>query len=133
MAAEDLPREVHDQEDIAEEHSFDELARGLASGTVSRSKMLRLLGGVLVGGVVASIPGLAWAQPNCPSGYTLCDDGLCYDLQTNNCNCGACGNRCAGSERGRCCKKGRCTRPKRKEICPLPDDPNYCQLGISPS
>jgi hypothetical protein len=133
MAAEDLPRQAHTPEDITDEHFFDELARGLASGTVSRSKMLRLLGGVLVGGVVASIPGLAWAQPNCPSGYTLCGDGKCYDLETNRCNCGACGNVCAGSERGRCCKNGKCTRPKRHATCPEPNDENYCQPGIAPS
>jgi hypothetical protein len=52
MAAEDLPREDHDQEDITEQHSFDELARRLASGTVSRRSALRLLGGALLGGAV---------------------------------------------------------------------------------
>jgi hypothetical protein len=59
--------------------SFDELAKGVASGTLSRSKALRLLGAALVGGVLASIPGVAWAQPpstagrcrpQCPEGYT---------------------------------------------------------------
>jgi len=48
MAAEGLPREVRDQEDITEEHSFDQLARGLASGAVSRGQALRMLGGALL-------------------------------------------------------------------------------------
>jgi hypothetical protein len=34
----------------ARERSFDELARGLASGSVTRGKALRLLGAALVGG-----------------------------------------------------------------------------------
>jgi hypothetical protein len=50
VAAEDLPRQVHDQEDITEEHSFDELAHGLASGSASRRQALKLLGGALLGG-----------------------------------------------------------------------------------
>ena len=43
------------------ERSFDELASGLARGTLSRGKALRLLGAALVGGAFASIPGVAWA------------------------------------------------------------------------
>jgi len=100
MAAEDLPRQAHNPEDITEEHSFDELARGLANGTVSRRRALRLLGGALLGGVLASIPGVALAQPegrggppggsqgcpypgqirvfggrcDCPSGQVLCNN-----------------------------------------------------------
>jgi hypothetical protein len=49
-----------------EEHSFDELARGLASGSVSRRKALRLMGAALLGSTLASIPGVALAVP--PSG-----------------------------------------------------------------
>jgi hypothetical protein len=43
------------------ESSLDELAKGLASGTVSRGKALRWMGGALVGAAVASVPGGAWA------------------------------------------------------------------------
>jgi len=43
------------------EHSFDELARGLASGTLSRRKALKLMGAALVGSALASIPGVALA------------------------------------------------------------------------
>jgi hypothetical protein len=43
--------------------SLDELAKGLASGTISRGKALRLMGSALVGGALASVPGVAWATP----------------------------------------------------------------------
>jgi hypothetical protein len=50
----------------ARDHSFDELTRGLASGTLSRGKALRLMGAALVGGALASIPGTAWGvKPTC--------------------------------------------------------------------
>src|SRR3712207_2670249 len=43
------------------ERSFDELAKGLAAGSVSRRKAIRLMGAALVGGALASFPGAAWA------------------------------------------------------------------------
>jgi hypothetical protein len=43
------------------ELSFDDLAKGMASGALSRGKALRLLGAALVGGALASVPGVAWA------------------------------------------------------------------------
>jgi len=46
-----------------EEHNLDSLARGLASGSVSRGKALKLMGATLVGGALASVPGVAWAAP----------------------------------------------------------------------
>jgi len=41
--------------------SFDELARGLASGSISRGRAIRLMGAALVGGTLASFPGVGWA------------------------------------------------------------------------
>jgi hypothetical protein len=38
---------------------FDELTRALASGSISRCKALRLMGAALVGGTLASFPGVA--------------------------------------------------------------------------
>jgi hypothetical protein len=35
--------------------SFDELASGLASGSISRGKALKLMGAALVGGTLASL------------------------------------------------------------------------------
>jgi hypothetical protein len=93
----------------ARDHSFDELTRGLARGTLSRGKALRLMGAALVGGALASIPGIAWAKPKpadakcnhdkqCASGQ--CVDGVCQggtcprpQLTAGDCNCAArCGD-----------------------------------------
>jgi hypothetical protein len=66
------------------------------------------------------------AQCGCPEGTTFCpDDGLCYNLQTNNCHCAdvrvsggsPCGGVCPGSGLGRCCENGLCTTGTPTE-CP---------------
>jgi hypothetical protein len=113
------------------ERSFDELAKGLANGKLSRRGMLRMLGGALLGGTLASIPGVAWAAKpgcasgvtckgkccpvgatctkgagggcTCPTGQTACG-GQCVSLTTNQ-NCGSCGNACS---EGKTCQGGTC-------------------------
>jgi hypothetical protein len=52
------------------DHSLDSLAKGLANGTISRRKALRLVGAALVGTTLASIPGVAMAAP--PPGKGKC-------------------------------------------------------------
>ena len=52
------------------DHPLDSLARGLADGSVSRRKALRLMGAALVGTTLASIPGVALAAP--PPGRGKC-------------------------------------------------------------
>jgi hypothetical protein len=93
--------------------SFDELAKGLASGEVSRRKALKLMGVALLGGVGFSIPGVAFARTprtpptgkgGCPQGRTLCR-GKCYDLSQDRNNCGQCGNVCSESQ---VCQGGTC-------------------------
>ncbi len=112
-------------------NSFDELAKGLASGEVSRRKALRLMGAAFLGGTLFSIPGVAWAASNpkrcgslglcpgdtvclqkgktprcgCPSGTQLCGTNQCVDTQTDPSNCGSCGNACAA---GQSCQGGQC-------------------------
>ncbi len=55
------------------ETSFDELAKGLTNGTLSRRKALRMFGAALVGGMLASIPGVAWAaRPEDAPRYSFC-------------------------------------------------------------
>jgi hypothetical protein len=49
---------------------FDELASGLASGSLSRGKALKLMGAALVGGLLASVPRVAWGAK--PQGYQGC-------------------------------------------------------------
>jgi hypothetical protein len=61
MALEDHNGNHLHQERSKAELPFEDLAKGLASGTVSRRKTLQLMGAALVGGALASIPGVAWA------------------------------------------------------------------------
>jgi hypothetical protein len=92
--------------------TFDELARALASGSISRGKALRLMGGLLVGGALASVPGVAWAgDDRCPEGQTRCGD-RCVNLKTNERHCGSCRNRCRSTQT--CCG-GRCVNLQRNE------------------
>jgi hypothetical protein len=110
----------------ARERSFDELARGLAEGKLSRRKALRMLGGVLLGGALASVPGMAWAaKPGpcpkkcgkhcCPDATFVCSGGKCAcpagttNLGTTCCpNADVCGTSC-GCSTGEACCSGTCT------------------------
>ena len=83
----------------ARDRSFDELTRGLASGTLSRGKALRLMGAALVGGTLASIPGIAWAKPHKPDGAKCkrnkqCASGQCVDGFCGGGACAGCAEPC---------------------------------------
>jgi hypothetical protein len=72
------------------ERSFDELAKSLADGKLSRRKALRMLGGAVMGSVLASVPGMAWAaKPTCAGGATKCGRNCCPD-STYVCSKGKC-------------------------------------------
>ena len=114
------------------ELSLDELAKGLATGTLSRGKAIRWMGGALLGAALASLPGVAWANDcrrlgrecrrdsqccsrncirrgddkvcGCPEGQRRCKD-RCVNLQRNENHCGECFNRCAEGEE---CVSGEC-------------------------
>src|SRR5215216_3223108 len=68
MAAEERNGEAFTDEECTDcterERSFDAFARGLANGSISRRKALRMLGAALVGGAVASIPAVGWLAGN---------------------------------------------------------------------
>jgi hypothetical protein len=81
--------------------SFDDLARGLANGTLSRRKALRLMGGILVGGALASVPGVA-----------LADD-----------DCRRFGRRCRRDSQ--CCSKN-CVRRGDDKVCGCPEGKTRC-------
>lgn len=91
---------------MARESFFDDLARGLADGSVTRAKALRLMGAALVGGTLTSfgIGGVAAADVRCSEEQRRC--GVrCVNLQTNERHCGNCFNRC---EEGEECVAGVC-------------------------
>jgi hypothetical protein len=82
-------------------HSLDDLAKGLASGTISRREAVRLLGVALLGSALASVPGFAWAAPppdTEPPGAASPPSTACerYCIQ----------NFPAGRERARCLSQG---------------------------
>jgi hypothetical protein len=95
------------------ERSLDQLARALASGSLSRGKALRLMGGLLLGGTLGSLPGVAWANDDdrCPEGQTRCGE-RCVNLQRNERHCGSCFNRCRSTQT--CCN-GRCVNLQKNE------------------
>jgi len=128
MAAEESSELTFDKEATAE-HSFDQLARELADGTLSRRRALKLMGAALVGSVLASVPGVAWAAKPapCPSGVQKCGKNCCPDgtfiCAQGKCACPAgttrisntccqneqvCGQSC-GCQQGQGCCNNVCT------------------------
>ena len=107
------------------DRSFDELARALASGSISRGKALRLLGAALVGGTLASLGmgGVAAAaqgdqgenedckragkkckrNEQCCSGN--CSSGICGECPTGQ---EPCGGMCRNSIGGSCSSNSQC-------------------------
>ena len=107
------------RDDVNMEHSLDELSRALAEGTIPRRKALRMVGGMLLGTALASIPGMAWAAPpegrgRCPSPEDRRCRGVCTNVVFDRFNCGRCGNVCAEGEG--CCG-GRCVSLNTTENC----------------
>jgi hypothetical protein len=122
------------------ELSLDELAKGLATGTLSRGKALRLMGAALVGGALASIPGIALAKPNKPEGAKCKHDKQCA---SGNCSssgtcapCVSAGLACTAN--GQCCS-GLCRTDRFGEgfcaaappIC-TPECPGDCGCFFTP-
>jgi hypothetical protein len=117
-----MPTEDHNSSDRSHqglpqgegELSLDELAKGLANGTISRRQALRLMGGVLVGSALASIPGTAWAA-RCPSPRIRCRGQCCLPGVTTcvgtgrNKTCGPCPTGttlCGGACQSTVCPEG---------------------------
>ena len=129
-------REVTSQRERTTDRSFDELATGLASGAISRRRVLRLMGSAIVGTVMASVSGVAWAAPlegqgrPCPRGEKKCGDTCCSSPEDRCChrdrhrvctnvvfdrnNCGRCGNVCAAGQD--CCGE-RCVTLNTEQNC----------------
>src|SRR3954453_11241569 len=84
MPADEYPR--HDQQDITEEHSFDEIARGMADGAISRGKALKLVGAAILGSAFPGlVPGTAQARRR-PQRRTLVFCGVGFFNSLNNCS-----------------------------------------------
>jgi hypothetical protein len=115
------------------ESSFDELTRGLASGSISRGRALRLMGAALVGGTLASlgVGGVAVADNECkPTGKKCrknaqCCSGKCEgNICVAACPSGQvlCGGSCVSNS---CPTTGqsfntttcKCECPSGQEVC----------------
>ena len=126
MSAKDLPEgEVRSREDTTEEHSFDELAKGMASGTISRGQALKLVGATILGGTLVGLfPGVAEARHHhhhrrhgsvggappstCgPPPKMMCGT-VCVDTSSDPNNCGVCGKVCSSTHGTASCKSGTC-------------------------
>ena len=116
MAAEDQNGKVTTQgtcTDCTErERSFDALARRVANGSISRRRALGLLGGALLGGAVASIPGMGWLSGNSGEAQALTPGpgGSLWANSGQSCNAQKCcaGLTCIGKPGNRvCCPEER--------------------------
>jgi hypothetical protein len=136
MPAEEHPR--HDQEEMAEEHSFDELAKGLVKGSLTRGQALKLLGASILSSLVGSgvlgiVPEVASAKPprhrrrgrhhkkpktttTLPPGQTCdstnCAGGCCVNINTCHTNdpqfCGTGAGSCVRCADNVACVSGVC-------------------------
>ena len=60
------------------ENSFDQLAKGLASGTITRGQALKLAGAAVLGTVLGSLfPRWAFTQDECDDDEVLCGGDCC--------------------------------------------------------
>jgi len=143
VPAEDQNREEANLQSTNENHSFDELAKGLANGSATRRQALRWMGAALLGGGLASIPGEALAHhkpehtggggggggtpstgsQGCPApkirqqGQCVCPDVPCQGGTVNancQCECPTGTTLCGGS-----CAPSNC--PEGQTF-----NPNYC-------
>jgi hypothetical protein len=69
-----MPYDDKQHTNSGEAAAFDSLARGLASGSVSRGKALRWMGAMLAGTVVASVPGITLTQRAAEAAPKACED-----------------------------------------------------------
>jgi hypothetical protein len=81
-------RKYSPQEQTVGISPLDEVAKGLAQGTISRGRALRLVGAGLVSTVLGSIvgSGIAEAAPRCPNSGPGCD-AQCRDTGGGTCIC----------------------------------------------
>ncbi len=102
-------REVSAQGGKRAENSFDKLAKGLASGTVTRVQALKLVGAAILSGMLLPLfPGRTLGQEECDSDEVLCGSECC---DPEDC----CGTTCCGVAEA-CCDGVVCCGPT-EECC----------------
>jgi hypothetical protein len=102
------------------EATFDDVAMALAEGSLSRGRVLRLLGAALFAGALVSLPGRASAQPadrGCRPGQFLCRAGRAVRGRPSCC-----------PEDALCCPEGSlgCCFPECGEFC---GESGFCESG----
>lgn len=97
-------------DEVEEEHSFDDLARGLASSSVSRGKALKLAGAALLGSAaVPFLAGTAEAKKKKKKKKGKCRPRthLCINPHDGSHHCCPKGTECCTAGSGvACCKPG---------------------------
>jgi hypothetical protein len=120
--------------------SFDELAVGLSSGTLSRGKALKLVGAALVGGLLASLPGIAQAAPEAcqplrkECGRNCCTlDAVCCGKGAKARCCPANSTCCQGQGEILCCDRDTQICCRFRGGTTTCDTPDFCeQMGGRP-
>jgi hypothetical protein len=151
-----------------ESQRFDQIAKHVSRRSVTKGLLAGGLGGLITllgrqpskaqgceaacaDGDCADLKGQAkgdcmracTGQCGCPPDTTFCpDDGLCYNLKTNNCHCAdplasggipnPCGGRCGFEPGTRCCVEGVCIAQSPRPTCPPPGEATYCTEGVRP-
>lgn len=132
-AEENENRNTPTREGAPSEQSFDALARGLANGNMSRRQALRWMGGALVGGMLASIPGVALATHKAGhgggggGGNSACAHfctAVFGELEPAHAECTA---AAAENKEGNLCQQ--CLADPTR-ICPL-GEPHCCPGGLT--
>jgi hypothetical protein len=111
--------EVSTRENSTAEHRFDDLARGLANGTVSRGRALRLFGAALVGAALGSVPGVALAKPPPPGSGCKPQGAKCIvnrDCCSQNCFTQK-GKMICGPVSGACFNNNDCASLPGQDAC----------------
>lgn len=110
MLGDDDVRDVSTRGDSMAEDSFDKLAKGLISGTITRSEALKLLGSAILSGFLlpSFSPRRASAQEDCDPDEVLCGSECC---DSEDC----CGATCCGAA-DECCDGVTCCGPTQ-ECC----------------
>jgi hypothetical protein len=105
----DNDRDVYARGRATEKDSFDELAKGLASGTVTRIQALKLVGSAILSAVLLPLfSRIGLAQEECDPDEVLCGSECC---DAEDC----CGATCCGAAED-CCGGIACCGPA-EECC----------------